>query len=468
MIQAGRIAGAEVEVNALLNQAKRENDPYQLADLYSTASLVARTQKNVPKAISLLNAALRYSNSGYGNPTSEIQSELSELYRQSGNLQKAEEFARGAAQVAQATGNLPSLPPALDSLAQVQIDKREYADADRVYDRAANIQDMMIGNADSTLGKTALIKAASDLYAKHFALIAEHIGDTEKAFAIIEQGRGRVMTDLLAAGASSSPESKETEKKIARLRLGLMAARSDRKINALRNQIFFAEQNSLIAPEISILRSSVQRVITLRQVESSLAGSEAILEYVVHDPASYCLVITHDSAKIVKLPGKRMIAGLVSAYLSEVKAKHSAHEEGRHLFDALLDQIPEVGTKKQLLIIPDGQLHLIPFDGLIDREGQFLVLSRTIAYSHSASSFFLLRTRSKQKFVTPTILAVGGVPYDGSNLQAAAVTRGYNGAALPNLPGSREEALAAGAAFPLSSRTRQSDGAPGRHVQALQ
>jgi CHAT domain-containing protein len=96
---------------------------------------------------------------------------------------------------------------------------------------------------------------------------------------------------------------------------------------------------------------------------------------------------------------------------------------------------------------------LVPFDALIDREGQFLVLSRTIAYSPSATSFFLLRTRSKQKFVAPTILAVGGVPYDGSNLPAAAVTRGYNGAGLPNLPGSGEEALAAAAAFPLNSRT---------------
>ena len=453
MIQSGQIEGAEVELNTLMNQAKRENDPYQLADLYSTASLLARAQKNIPKAIGSLNSALRYANTGYGNPTSEIQSELSNLYRLSGNLQKAEEFARGAAQAAQEAGNIPRIPPALDSLAQVQIDKREYAVADRIYDRAANIQDIMIGNANSTLGKTALIKAASDLYAKHFALIAEHFGDTEKAFAIIEQVRGRVMTDLLVAGASSSPESRETEKKIARLRLRLMAARSDSKIKALRNQIFLAEQNSLIAPEISILRSSVQRVITLKQVEGSLAGSEAILEYVVNDPASYCLVITHDSAKIVKLPGKRMIAGLVSAYLSEVKAKHSAHEEGRRLYDALLDQIPEVISKKQLLIIPDGQLHLVPFDAMIDREGQCLVLSRTIVYSPSATSFFLLRTRSTRKFAPATIVAVGGVPYDGTNLKAAAVTRGYNGAALPNLPGSREEALAAAAAFPLSSRT---------------
>ena len=72
-------------------------------------------------------------------------------------------------------------------MAEIQIDQHKYIEADHTYDRAAAIQDVMIGNADSVLGKTALIKGASDLYAKHFALIAEHSGDVAKAFAILEQ-----------------------------------------------------------------------------------------------------------------------------------------------------------------------------------------------------------------------------------------------------------------------------------------
>ena len=186
----------------------------------------------------------------------------------------------------------PRVPPALHSLAEVQISQHKYTEADRTYDRAAIIQDMMIGNADSTLGKTALIKAASDLYAKHFALVAEHIGDTEKAFAIIEQVRGRVMTDLLMAGVNTSPESLEAEKKIAHLRLKLIAAHSDREIREIRDEIFLAEQSRSITPEISILKSNVHRAVTLAELQSSLSHSEAVLEYVVDAPASYCVVIS--------------------------------------------------------------------------------------------------------------------------------------------------------------------------------
>ena len=249
----------------------------------------------------------------------------------------------------------------------MQISQHKYAEADRTYDRAAMIQDMMIGNAESTLGKTALIKAASDLYAKHFALVAEHLDDTEKAFAIIEQVRGRVMTDLLVAGVNTSPESLEAEKKISRLRLKLMAARSDRDIRELRDEIFLAEQFRSITPEISILKSNVHRAITLKELQSSLSPSEAVLEYVIDEPASYCVVITRENARIVKLPGKQVISPLVSAYLSEVKAKHSAQDQARRLYDVLLDSIPEAQSKEQLVIIRDGQLHLVPFDALLDR-----------------------------------------------------------------------------------------------------
>jgi CHAT domain-containing protein len=453
MVQAGRIEGARTELNSLLVRAKAQDDRYQIADTYSTASLISRAQKDIPGAIAYLNEALRYAEAGYGNPTSEIQSDLSDLYRQDGHLSRAEELARNAADSAQTSGYIPRIPPALHVLAQVQISQHKYTEADRTYDRAAMIQDMMIGNADSTLGKTALIKAASDLYAKHFALVAEHLGDTEKAFAIIEQVRGRVMTDLLVAGVNISPESLEGEKKISHLRLKLMAARSDRDIRELRDEIFLAEQFRSITPEISILKSGMHRGITLKELQASLSPSEAVLEYVIDEPASYCVVITRGDARIVKLRGKEVISALVRAYLSEVKAKHSAQDQARRLYDVLLDSIPEAQSKEQLVIIRDGQLHLVPFDALLDHDNHYLVESRTVVYSPSATSFFLLRTGVQPKDSERTVLAVGGVPYAHSNLTQSAVTRGYSSTALSNLPGSREEALAAAAAFPSRSRT---------------
>src|SRR5580704_5675744 len=43
MLQAGRIEGARTELNSLLVHAKGQNDRYQIADIYTTASLISRT-----------------------------------------------------------------------------------------------------------------------------------------------------------------------------------------------------------------------------------------------------------------------------------------------------------------------------------------------------------------------------------------------------------------------------------------
>ena len=155
-------------------------------------------------AIAYLSKAVRHSEIvGNTHAIPEFQSDLSDLYRLTGNLSQAEVLARRAAESAQALGYIPLIPKLLNVLAQIKVSHN--AEADQTYDRAATIQDVMIGNADSALGKTALIKGVGDLYAKHFDLIAEHGGDPAKAFAVVEQARGRVMTDLLMSGDRTAP-----------------------------------------------------------------------------------------------------------------------------------------------------------------------------------------------------------------------------------------------------------------------
>jgi CHAT domain-containing protein len=442
MVQAGQIGAAQEELKRLLNRPEAQASEDQLSELNSTASQIARSQRDLPRAIAYLSEALRHAEIiDNKNTIPQFQSELSDLYRLSGNLSQAEVLARRAAESAQALGYIPLIPKLLNVLAQIQISQKEYAEADQTYDRAAAIQDAMIGNADSALGKTALIKGAGELYAKHFGLIAEHSGDPIKAFTVVEQARGRVMTDLLMSGDKTSPESLATEKNIARLRLQLTAAHSDKDIEKLRDQIFLAEQFRSVTPEVSILKAREHQVITVRQLQDSLSISEAVLEYVIDDPASYCLVITRTSISIVKLPGKQALSSLAIAYLDKLKAKERARDDARHLYDVLLGGLPRLKDAKQLIIVRDGQLHLIPFDALVDPSDRYVVESRAVVYAPSATSFFLLRATSNRKSSAQGLLAVGGVPYQQSRT------------GLGDLPSSRDEALGAAAALPNRSNT---------------
>jgi Peptidase family S41 len=97
-------------------------------------------------------------------------------------------------------------------------------------------------------------------------LIAEQGGDPTKVFTVVEQARGRVMTDLLMSGDKTSSESLATEKNLARLRLQLTEAHSNKDIEKLRDEIFIAEQFRSVSPEVSILKTREHQAINIRQM----------------------------------------------------------------------------------------------------------------------------------------------------------------------------------------------------------
>ena len=146
-----------------------------------------------------------------------------------------------------------------------------------------------------------MISASSELFSQHFCLIAQHFNDPAKAFSIIEQVRGRITTDLLMAGAVTPQEARREERTISQLQLKLMAARSTAQVRSVRDQIFMAEQSRWVTPDVNILKARAHETIGVASIERSLNPSTSILEYVVADPQSYCLVISHDGSRIVPL-----------------------------------------------------------------------------------------------------------------------------------------------------------------------
>src|SRR5260370_32683895 len=121
------------------------------------------------------------------------------------------------------------------------------------------------------------------------------------------------------------------------------------------------EQSRWIAPGIRILKAQSHNTIEIDRVQNSLSASAVILEYVMADPRSYCLVISRTASRIVPLAGKHQIETLVADYLKAVKAKQAAHAEARHLYDLLIRPISETEQKENLVVIRNVQLHLLPF-----------------------------------------------------------------------------------------------------------
>jgi CHAT domain-containing protein len=386
----------------------------------------------------------------------EPEALLADIYRSEGDLPMAERYSALAAASTQASGDSWGVPARLQALAELQVKEGKFAAADRTYDRADAFVDALIGSVSTVREKTALINASSQLYTQHFSLIVDHFKNVAKAYSVVEQVRGRVTTDLLMAGSRTSPAARTTEQRISALQLELMSAQSMDQVRTVRDQIFVAEESRWTAPGVTILKTEANQRVSLARVQRSLSADALLLQYVLADPKSYCLIISEDQARIVPLNAGSQLARAVSEYVAAVKAKQAATEQGREVYDLLLGAIPEVRNKKQLVIVPDGALHLVPFDALIEPTGHQLIESHDVAYSPSAGSFTLMSEQASQKGqYSRNLLAVGGIPYNSQSLSASgmgnASTRGKD--LLKNLPNSELEIDEAKAAMPKGETT---------------
>ena len=449
LIDAKKPDAAQKLADEVLEQAQQRHHPQAEAIVLTLEADSAKQRHDDAAALQSLQQATALSESGgFIRELAGAQALASDIYRDRGELEKATEFANLAATSTQESGDTWSVPRRLLTVAVLDTKQGKYDEADRVFDRASTFVDALIGDYSSVLEKTAVIKASSELYSQHFALVADRFNDPAKAYSIIEKVRGRVTTDLLMAGAVAPEQAKKDQRAISELRLKLAGARSTSEVRQIRDQIFLVEQARWITPEINILKAQSHDPVGMEQVQRSLDPSAIILEYVVADPRSYCLVISRTDARIVPLAGRQSIEALIAAYLKAVKAKAPASKEGRALYDALLAPVPTAMRKAQLVVVRGGPLYLVPFDGFIDNGGRYVAETHTVIYEPSATSFYLLTSQPHRP--TPSahaLLAVGGVPYSPAAMKQASITRGYDAGALGDLPASKDEVIAAEAAL---------------------
>src|SRR5882762_89478 len=435
----GKLNAAEQLANEIIAEARSRQKHVKETQALITAGTVQNAKANETKAIQDFQAAIDLAQKGhFTRLLADAQFYLEDIYRKRGDLPRAESLAAAAAESTRNSGDLYLLPLRLQALAQLQASQGKYRDASVTYDRASDILDAMIGNVTSVHGKIGLINAMSSVYAEHFALVADHMNDTAKAFSVLEHARGRVTTELLMSGKPpESQEELEIEKQISRLNLELARAKSAEQVRRIRDKIFLAEQARWLTPASGIWKSEPWQTIPLKQVRQSLSPNELVLEYVMAEPHSYCLAISRDSAGIVTLAGRESIEGAVLAYLKTLKAKTVSKSEGRELYTALLKDIPEASKKEHLIIVPDGRLHLLPFDALADATGRYMVSSHTITYAPSATAQYLVNSLPNQHSER-AFLGIGGIPYEqNAELTKLATMRGYISSPLVNLPASK-------------------------------
>jgi len=384
--------------------------------------------------------------------------ELAKLYRDIGDLVRAEARAVQGLATSQRIGDRYYVPRDLTVLADLKARRGHLAEANALYEQAEDVIEGMLISVDEPYWNSSVAGSMSQTYLQHFELLNES-DDVRGAFRVLERVRGRTLVwaleDRKAIQAARSEQSAVLETDVAALQLGLMQTKDSGEREQLLDQLVEYERRLGLAwtsGDALNKRFPVQPV-ALGKLQESLEPGEVLLEYVLDEPKSFCFSITRNKAYTRVLPaGRKEIEKLTQEFINEVRSKESAIESSKQLHNVLIRSVPETATATRLILASDGVLNLLPFEALRDVQGQYLLKSHVISYVPSGTLLDMLRRTKDQQFAPMPLLAVGDVAYEnqggaGRKMPPPVTVRGrmergiadLSGIGLHDLPQTREE-----------------------------
>lgn len=458
----GRDAEAERVITEALAKARELGAVGYQAELTARLGLLAQSRGQAPQALTSLHDAISLARSaGGGGILAEIAVDFAPIQRADGDLAGAEQTLREAVGVARKMNNEILLPKLLGELGDLNTAEHDYKDAADHLDEASDLLEGLLTKASSPWVRSRVISGMNDVFLARVRLEGTKANDPAGMFAAVEEARGRSLLELLLskpiADMKQPAELRAGEREIATLQLKLFQASNRTERQHLLDQIFNAEEH--IAPVSTELfdRSQVgpRQPLDLRAVQAALHNDELLLEFVLAEPASYCIAISRTAAHVVRLPERSAMEKPVDLLLKDIRSGTRTLADAKAAGSMLLGQIPQITSKRRLIISPDGALDGLPFEVLIDRSGKRLLDTHVVSYTSSGSILAILRRRRASRPATRFVLAVSASPTNevvGTSgatapLPPGTISRGIydlDRAALPALPSANDEAKSVG------------------------
>ncbi len=275
------------------------------------------------------------------------------------------------------------------------------------YRSALEVFDIAMIQSETVRGELELDRDKRN-YASTVALLFDEkvychslLGQDNEAFESAERGKSRAFLDLMATGWLEGKEEQSKTDDVDKL-----------------------------------LRSQLATPYGIADLKRMLPKETTLLEYYQSDSILFLWVINQESFKAYRLPAPRTAVDALVRELREVVRTPGGHEELlSSLYSTVVSTALDGISSKNLVVVPHGTLHYLPFQALRNEEDQCLLELYNISYLPSASVLGYLDPEHR-KFMGK-LLALG----------APAIERNDYGA----LPFAAEEVRAIGSLLPASN-----------------
>ena len=264
--------------------------------------------------------------------------------------------------------------------------------SNELYEKSADLLDALLSKVPTPTAERQLLNDLSIVYAGYFVSLSDQ-GRTEDAFRAIERARGRVEAQGLSHHEVILPhEPDASEQNLTKLNIQLLNTDDSASRAHILEAIYSTEQQLGTEPSSN---DPAPAPVALRELQRDLRASELLVEYVLDDPDSYALAVTRNTVHRYSLPPRDLLEQEATQYRSTLKQKKTDPALGQRLYDGLLGGIPELKDKRDLIVVPDGKLHLLPFSALVNA-GQYVLTSHLVTVVPSGTVLNMLRHRSDQ------------------------------------------------------------------------
>lgn len=258
------------------------------------------------------------------------------------------------------------------------------------YGRAVAVVEQQRATIHTESSKIGFVGDKQALYAGLVRVLYRE-GQYERAFETIERAKSRALVDLLAAKRDFAVRG--IARNEIRTALAMSAAAEaealiqDPAIDKSRSrsvQIKVRAELQGRAPELASLIAVTSPPVA--EIRASLAGDEALVEYYYRDGEMYAFLLTDQRLRAFKLEGQGLAEAIQEFRGALEDAGSTRFRDGaRRLHDRLFKPFAAALDRRNLVIVPHGALHYLPFNALHDG-GAFLIDRYAIRVMPSAGA----------------------------------------------------------------------------------
>jgi CHAT domain-containing protein len=262
---------------------------------------------------------------------------------------------------------------------------------------------------DSESGRIGFVGDKQAVYRALIAVLVRQ-GDAATALDYVERSKARALVDMLAGKRDFSVAAGSAERVhelLAAADSAETAARgfeSTTEATMAKRSLVVAKRQELAqaAPELATLVSV--GAIDTSALRALLPEDETLVEYFYGGDELYAFVATRNEVSATRLDGGGLAEDVIALRKAIQQPGMGWQEPARKLYRRLVAPIRERLGTANLLVVPHGVLHYLPFNALNDGD-RFLVQSYAIRFLPAATVLKFLQAAAPE---TPgTLLALG-------------------------------------------------------------